>query len=119
MAALKLFLDEDVTPKVAEALRREGFDVVHALEVGRAGEKFTDESQLEYAASQGRALFSYNRVEFEQLAAQWFQEGKEHWGIVLSPRQYSLKRLKELLEKLRRFLKETEAEELKNQLRYL
>ena len=119
MASPKLFLDEDVTPKVAEALRRDGFDVVHALEVGRTGEGFSDESQLEYAASQERALFSYNRVEFERLAVRWFREGRDHWGIVLSPRQYSLQRLKGLLEKLHQFLRETDAEELRNQLRYL
>lgn len=119
MASPKLYLDEDVTPKVAEALRRGGFDVVHALEVGRTGPAYTDEAQLAYAASNQRALFSYNRVEFEELAVEWFREGREHWGILLSPRQYSLKRLKALLEKLTQFLKENEAEELRNEVRYI
>lgn len=119
MASPKLFLDEDVAPKIAEALRQAGFDVVHALEEGRTGSVFTDEAQIKYAASQGRARFSYNRRHFEHIAAEWFREGRDHWGIVLSPRQYSLKRMKALLSKLTRFLRETEPEELRNQLRYM
>jgi hypothetical protein len=31
MVLPKLHLDEDVTPKVAEALRRSGFDVIHII----------------------------------------------------------------------------------------
>ncbi|MCS6903362.1 MAG: DUF5615 family PIN-like protein [Candidatus Bipolaricaulota bacterium] len=119
MAAPKLYLDEDVSPKVAEALRRQGFDVIHALEVGRVGENYSDEAQLEYAASHQRVIFSYNRVEFEELAARWFIAKREHWGIVLSPRQYSLKRLKILLGKLAEFLKENDSTALRNQLRYI
>jgi hypothetical protein len=117
MATPKLYLDEDVSPRVAEALRRQGFDVLHVMEVGRMGEP--DEAQLEFAAAHQRALFSYNRVEFEELAVQWFMEGREHWGIVLSPRQYSLKRIKQLVGKLVEFLQENEAEALRNQLRYV
>ena len=58
-------------------------------------------------------------MEFEELAVEWFRGGREHWGILLSPRQYSLKRLKVLLEKLTQFLKENEAEEFRNELRYI
>ncbi len=119
MATPTLYLDEDVSPKVAEALRRQGFDVIHAIEVGRIGEAYPDQSQLEFAASQGRMIFSYNRVEFEILATQWFASGHEHAEVLLSPRQYSIKRLKMLLEKLSEFLKENTAESLRNQLRYL
>lgn len=78
-----------------------------------------DAAQLEFAAAHQRALFSYNRIEFEELAVQWFREGREHWGIVLSPRQYSIKRIKQLLGKLVEFLQENEAEALRNRLRYL
>jgi predicted nuclease of predicted toxin-antitoxin system len=117
MATPKLYLDEDVSPRVAEALRRQGFDVLHVREVGRMGEP--DAAQLEFAAAHQRALFSYNRIEFEELAVQWFREGREHWGIVLSPRQYSIKRIKQLLGKLVEFLQENEAEALRNRLRYL
>jgi hypothetical protein len=52
----RLYLDEDVHRRVAAALRLRHFDVVSAHEVQRWG--LTDNEQLSYAASEGRALFT-------------------------------------------------------------
>jgi hypothetical protein len=37
MSKIRLFLDEDVWPGLAVALREYGFDVVHAYEMERGG----------------------------------------------------------------------------------
>ena len=44
MAKIALLLDEDVRPLLGEILRQRGRDVVHVIEVDRAGK--TDADQL-------------------------------------------------------------------------
>jgi len=46
--ALKLYLDENIPPLLAQQLRRRGFDVLSAHEVEMLGKD--DEEQLEYAS---------------------------------------------------------------------
>lgn len=115
MASPKLYLDENLSSALAHALRKKGFDALHAQDVGRSGRRISDVDQLEFAASQGRAIVTFNLVEFQHLAVQWLREGKEHWGIIVSPQRS----FRETLKRLTRLLEATQAEELKNQLRYL
>jgi predicted nuclease of predicted toxin-antitoxin system len=51
---LKLFLDENLSPKHAAELRTEGHDAVAVLEVGLSGA--TDEQVLHFAVEDGRVL---------------------------------------------------------------
>ncbi|MFQ6094375.1 MAG: DUF5615 family PIN-like protein [bacterium] len=53
---LKLYLDEDVQAELAPALRKRGYDVISAKEVGRLSR--SDEEQIEFAISQERAIQS-------------------------------------------------------------
>ncbi|MCD6344605.1 MAG: DUF5615 family PIN-like protein [Anaerolineae bacterium] len=48
---IKLYLDEDVHPKLSSALCARGYDVVSAHEVKRCG--LSDAAQLEFAAQAG------------------------------------------------------------------
>ncbi len=66
MAAIALFLDEDVHEDLAAALSRKGLDAVNAHECGRKGAK--DVEQSAFAVSQKRALMTFNLVDFELLA---------------------------------------------------
>jgi len=63
---IRLYLDEDVHKRVASALRLRRFDVVSAHEVGRWG--LSDEEQLTYAAGEGRAIFTFNTSDYQNLA---------------------------------------------------
>ena len=54
MSAVRLFTDEDVYAAIASALRKADVDAVSTPEAGRLGE--SDESQLVYAAGEGRVL---------------------------------------------------------------
>lgn len=113
MAKPKIFLDEDVHDGLAAALRRAGFDAISAREAGR--KEVTDPQQLEFAILQGRAIVSFNIADYEALAEQYFLEGREHRGIIVSPRRS----FREMLHRLLKLLGECEEADLKNQIYYL
>jgi hypothetical protein len=82
---IRLYLDEDVWPGLAQHLRGKGFDVLTTEEVGRSNRRLSDESQLVFSASEGRVLLTFNHCDFAPLDAQWKNEGKRHAGILLCP----------------------------------
>lgn len=74
---VKLLLDENISPRVAIALRADGNDVVHLRERGRLG--IPDPEVLELAFGEDRALVTANVGDFRKLAA----ARDLHAGIVL------------------------------------
>jgi len=74
-----------------------------------------DDIQLARAASEHRAILTFNIGDFAVLHDQYMAEGKEHWGIILSNREP----IGELLRRILRMLNSVSAEELKNQVRWL
>jgi len=70
---IKLYLDEDVHKKVATALRLKGYDAVSAHEVQK--QSLTDHEQLDFAISQGRAIFTFNSGDFNRLHAELMSRG--------------------------------------------
>jgi hypothetical protein len=79
---VKLYLDEDVPESIAHSLRLRGYNVVTTKEAKKRG--LSDIVQLKYAASQGRAIFSFNRADFCKLHAWCLKKGIAHEGIILS-----------------------------------
>jgi hypothetical protein len=58
---IRLYFDEDsARHSLVRELRFRGADLVTAMEAGMAGR--ADGEQLEWAASNGRALYSFNRA---------------------------------------------------------
>lgn len=82
MAAIRFLTDEDVYGAVAVALRRAKVDVLSTPEAGRRGE--SDESQLAWAATEGRVLVTFNVAHFANLHAIWLRQGHHHAGIIAS-----------------------------------
>ena len=74
-AAIRLYLDENITPKVAVQLRRRGVDIVSIHELGLTGD--SDENHLKRATEKGRVLVTTD-TDFLVMAS----EGIEHAGIV-------------------------------------
>ena len=70
-----LYLDEHIDIRVARLLRDAGFDVLTTQDAGRANGGFSDESQLEFAAEGGRAIFTHNVRDFAPLAEGWAASG--------------------------------------------
>ncbi len=74
---VKLLLDENLAPAVAETLRIEGVDAAHVRERSLSGK--SDRVVLERAFREDRILVTANVTDFERLAA----ARELHAGIVL------------------------------------
>lgn len=77
----RLYLDHDVDARLAEALRRYGFDVVTSFEAGR--HQKSDEAQVVYALEEDRILVTHNVRHFPSLHAAWLAAGRHHHGIII------------------------------------
>jgi hypothetical protein len=116
MTALRLYFDADSMERaVVLGLRARGIDVTTALEAGITDR--TDEEQLEFATSQGRALFSFNASDFSRIHTEFLSQGKSHSGIILAPQQrYSVG---ERIRRLLRLISARSAEQMHNGVEYL
>lgn len=68
--------DEDVHSGLAHAMRKRGYDIVHAQESDRKGR--SESEQLAFAVQQQRSLFSFNVKDFVLLHNQHVQSQQEH-----------------------------------------
>ena len=110
---IELLLDEDVHSGLALALRKRGYDVIHAQELDRKG-KF-DSEQLLFAIQQKRCIFTFNVKDFVILHSQYSKSGKEHWGIIVSKQLPFRETMSKLLRRLQYNAKET----MKNNIEFL
>ena len=108
-----VYLDEDVDVLVASLLKSRGFEAMTAQESGQLGRE--DAEQLEYAISQSAAILTHNRTDFENLAREYFEQGKMHYGIVIAVRNP----MPEIVRRLLLILDSTTADEMQNQVRYI
>lgn len=83
---MKVYLDEDLSPKIAKLLRRQGIDAVSAHEVGSF--QPDDRAQLEYATANGRAIVTRNADDFRALALETLEANASHAGIILVPSSF-------------------------------
>lgn len=111
---IQLYLDEDISVVVAELLRAHGFDVICAREAGKLG--VTDDTQLQFAGSQRRAILTHNRRDFESLHQAALDEQRDHAGIIIANRRASDA---DLARRVLKLLDLFTADEIKNQLLYI
>ena len=111
---IKLYFDEDVSVDIVNNLRTRGFDVACARDVGMLHRD--DDAQLAFAVSQGRALVTHNRHDFEKRHAQYLEAGRTHCGIIIAKRR---SRPAHIVSRLLDLLNQVTAEEMANQLRYI
>ena len=110
MTPIKLYLDEDVRPMLAEILNARGFVAVHTLLGGNSGT--TDYEQLTCAANLDSVLVTHNTRDFTKLHKEFISEGKAHSGIICSPQV----KLPELIARIIAFLSAHDAESVRNQI---
>lgn len=109
-AGIRLYLDENLTPRIAVQLRRRGVDVVSVHELGLTGD--SDPNHLARAASLKQVLVTCD-TDFLRLAA----EGCEHAGIVFGIQEEIT--LGEWVLKLDLLCNVYSAEDMRNHVEYL
>ena len=85
---MRLLLDEQISRRIAEALRERGHDVLAGDEAGLA--QRPDEEVLGWAVRDRRAVVTANYRDFRALHEVLLLRGERHSGLVLVPRRYSL-----------------------------
>ena len=81
---MRFYLDEDLSPRVAEIARAQGLDVVSAHELGHR--KLPDGELLRLAALDERCLVTRNRNDFIRHTQQFFENEWPHAGVLTVPR---------------------------------
>lgn len=110
MGKLKIYLDEDVRPILADILRERGYDTISTVDSGMIGS--SDNAQMDFAIQEERTILTHNIKDFVQIH-RIYQE--KHYGIILSE-QISLK---ELLRRILRFIAQTKLDEVKGHIIWL
>ncbi len=111
--APKLHLNENMSPRLANELRRYGFDVTSTHEEGMVA--MPDDEQLAFAAFHQRAIVTFDIGDFSLLHEEYMAIDKEHWGIIFSHREV----IGTLLHRLLRLLNSMTAEDLRNKIQWL
>jgi len=111
-----IYVDADLMPRVATALRQRNYACQSALEDG-FGEA-SDEQILERAVELGMVLLTNNACHFAVLAQQWAYQGRDHTGILICE-QFRRSEFGQFLRLLLRFLDAVTADEMRNGFRYL
>ncbi len=110
MEKVRIYLDEDVRPLLAEILRNRGYDVVSCVEKRLFG--LSDEEQLNIAIKNERAILTHNIKDFIQLHKRLKDT---HFGIILSDQIP----ISMLVRRLLKFSATTSLKNLKGQLIWL
>jgi predicted nuclease of predicted toxin-antitoxin system len=79
-AVNRLYFDHDADGRCADALRRQGFDVVSAAQANLSAA--SDPVQLTYASQSGRVLVTHNIRHFPDIHTDWLANGRSHPGII-------------------------------------
>ena len=80
---MKFYLDEDLSPKIAELLRKNGVDCISAHEAEMT--QASDLEQLRFSADKKRCLVTRNRDHFIRLTVQFFNDYLPHYGLLIIP----------------------------------
>lgn len=105
---VRLYIDADISYKLAQALRSRGFDAMAAHEVGMA--EASDDEQMAYAAAEGRTVLTCNAQDFTPIFRDYWHNGRDHSGIIVT-QQLSFG---EMLRRVTQFLDAVTADEMRN-----
>lgn len=79
---MRFLLDEQISGKVADRLRRQGLDVV-AVTADPALRGLSDPDLFDVAQRQQRTVVTYNRPDFDAIVRDYAANGQDHHGLVI------------------------------------
>jgi hypothetical protein len=79
LARLRIYIDENVDVRVAEGLRRRGFQATSAQEEGKLG--VVDSAHFAHAAKLKAAIFTHDH-HFVEIALEKTAQGEKHHGVI-------------------------------------
>jgi Domain of unknown function (DUF5615) len=82
---LKALLNAHLSPRLAQALRERGHDVVALVERDDIPDSAPDSLVMKIAATEGRAVVTNNIKDFRSIAANRIISGEGHSGLLLIP----------------------------------
>jgi predicted nuclease of predicted toxin-antitoxin system len=83
---VKLYLDENLSPRIAEILRSRRIDAVSAFTLGNV--RLDDRAQFRRALGDGRVLVTTDVKDFSVIAREAVAANVEHPGIIVIPRSF-------------------------------
>lgn len=83
---MKYYLDEDLSPKIADLLKKNGIDCVSAHDTGMT--QASDLEQLETAFRDKRCFVTKNRDDFIRLTVYFFNDHLPHYGVLIIPNTF-------------------------------
>jgi predicted nuclease of predicted toxin-antitoxin system len=98
---MRFYLDEDISPRIAEMLRKIGTDGASAHEVQMMG--VSDGEQLDFAAAEGRCLVTFNRNDFIMLTRLYLDTNRPHCGVLIIPHTFKGNEFRRIAHALSRF----------------
>jgi len=98
---VRFYLDEDLSPQIAEIPRGLGLDVISAHEAGHRS--LTDEDQLVLAALDDRCLVTANRDHFIQLTVDFLAAERAQAGVLIVPSSWPTDRFARIAQALARY----------------
>ncbi len=113
MSVPKIYLNENLSWKIAKALREYGYDVVSSYEVGMNAKD--DDAQFDFAVSEKRAVLTNNFGDFVRLCDEYASSGKDHCGVIFTTKC----EMGAMISRLRKLLENVTAGQMENQIRWL
>ena len=114
--SIRCYLDQHVPDLFAYDLRKYGYDVVIAREVGN--ERATDEAHLLWASEHNRVILTSDFDDFPVLAERFYLNGRNHAGIILMEQPQFIS-YGELLRRLLKLMDTLTADEMINKVEWL
>lgn len=100
---MRVYLDENLSPRVAQILRARGIDAISAYEVGNVG--LDDGAQRPYATAAGRVIVTGNVEDFVALDRVAIAANASHAGMVLISSAFRLNEFAALADGIERVAK--------------
>jgi len=110
---LKFYLNENLSWKIAKALREYGYDVISSDEAEM--NQADDETQFVFAIEQKRTIVTNNFRDFIELYQEYEKKGKLHYGIIFTTKCS----ISVMIQRLRKLIETVSQEQIINQIYWL